>query len=47
MAMVDGSVRFVPADFNEDIFRLLITIDDGQLVDFDKLVAPKKTPPAP
>jgi uncharacterized protein (TIGR03067 family)/prepilin-type processing-associated H-X9-DG protein len=37
MLLADGSVRFVPAGFNENVLRHLITIADGQPVDFDKL----------
>ena len=37
LAMCDGSVHFVRTPLNPPVFRLLITRDDGEAVDFDKL----------
>jgi uncharacterized protein (TIGR03067 family) len=36
-ALTDGSVRAIRRQFDADLFRLLITWNDGRLVDFDKL----------
>lgn len=42
LLLADGSVRFVPAGFDEDTLRHMITIADGQVVDHGKLMPAKK-----
>jgi len=41
MALADGSVHYVAADFDKDIFRAMITRSGGEVVDINKL---NKTP---
>ena len=41
MALADGSVHYVAADFDKDIFRAMITRGGGEVVDINKL---NKTP---
>jgi hypothetical protein len=38
----DGAVHACRADFNPDVFRLIVTRADGQVVDFDAVTVPKK-----
>jgi hypothetical protein len=37
IALADGSVHFVKAKYNEKALRLMITRNDGQVVNFDDL----------
>lgn len=37
MALADGSVHYVAADFDKDIFRAMITRSGGEVVDINKL----------
>jgi hypothetical protein len=44
--MADGSVRFIPADVSDDVFKAMCTINGGEKVDVEKDAIPVP-PPAP
>jgi len=45
LLLADGSVRFVSSHFDPDVMRLLITINDGEVIDYNRLNPPNKNAP--
>jgi hypothetical protein len=40
--LCDGSVQFIPRPFDEGLLRLAITVNDGKIWDWDKLIGSKR-----